>query len=187
MVSLSFVFALGAAGLFGLVWLATQKLAELDAIREWARVSLDIHETRRHALMLDLLTALRAFTLENRDTVESFAITRAAAMRAASQQARRLAEVRLDDGVNRLLEIAGSSKILSASSVFAELRAEIERNQADVVAARDVFADACLDYERALRFAPGLRLATRLLRRGRAECDVVRGHASVETSAAAKA
>ena len=187
MVYLSFAFALGVAGLFGLVWLATQKLAELDAIREWARVSLDIHETRRHALMLDLLTALRAFTLENRDMVEGFAITRAAAMRAASEQARRLAEVRLDDGVGRLLEIAGSSEILSASAVFAELRAEIERNQLDVVAARKVFADACLDCERALRFLPGVRLTTRLLCPGRAVGGIVRSNAPVETSAPAKA
>ena len=81
------MFALGAIGLSGLVWLAAQKLAELDAFHEWARASLDFHETRRHALILDLLTALRAFTVENRETVEAFAITRAAAMRAAQTSA----------------------------------------------------------------------------------------------------
>ena len=187
MVYLSFVFALGAIGLSGLVWLAAQKLAELDAIHEWARASLDVHETRRHALILDLLTALRAFTLENRETVEAFAITRAAAMRAASQQARRQAEIRLDDGVGRLLDIARSSEILAASAVFAELRAEIGRNQSEVLAARDVFADARRKYERALRFAPGLRRAMRLRRPDRA---VHAGHeeqAGAETGVPAKA
>lgn len=164
MVYLSFMFALGAIGLSGLVWLAAQKLAELDAFHEWARASLDFHETRRHALILDLLTALRAFTVENRETVEAFAITRAAAMRAASQQARRLAEMRLDDGVVQLLDIAHSSEILAASAVFAELRAEIEQNQAAVLAAREVFDAASRNYERALRFAPGLRRAMRLRR-----------------------
>jgi hypothetical protein len=187
MVYLSFVFALGAVGLFGLVWLGAQKLSELEAIREWARVSLDIHETRRHALMLDLLTALRAFTLENRDTIEGFAITRAAAMRAATRQARRLAEVRLDDGVGRLLDIAQSSEILAASAVFSELRAEIEQNQADVVTAREIFAVACRDYDRARRLMPGARLAMRLRRLDRAGHGFDRDCTHAESAAPAQA
>jgi hypothetical protein len=187
MVYLSSVFALGVAGLFGLVWLAAQKLSELEAIREWARVSLDIHETRRHALMLDLLTALRAFTLENRDTIEGFAITRAAAMRAATRQSRRLAEVRLDDGVGRLLDIAQSSGILAASAVFSELRAEIERNQSDVMKAREIFAVACRDYDRALRLVPGARLAMRLRRPGRAEQGIDADHMQAAAIAPAQA
>ena len=85
---------------------------------------------------LDLLKALRAFSLEARDAVESVAITRAAAIRAATPQARLQAETKLDLEVRKLLTLAEASPVLRNSVVFAELCAQIDQNQMHILAAR---------------------------------------------------
>lgn len=158
----SYILILGLTGLLCIVWLHLQRLSELDALCDWASATLDAHNARRHALLLDLLKALRAFSLEARDAVESVAITRAAAIRAATPQARLHAETRLDLEVRRLLSLAETSPVLSNSAVFSELIAQIDQNQSDILAARDQSVAFVQSYNRVRRHFPGDWLAARL-------------------------
>jgi LemA protein len=158
----SSILILGLVGLACIVWLHLLRLSELDALCDWANATLSAHNARRHALLLDLLKALRAFSLDARDAVESVAIVRAAAIRAATPQARLQAETRLDREVRRLLSLAETSPVLRNSCVFAELSSQIAQNQEDIVAARDQSAAFVNSYNRVRKNFPGDWLAARL-------------------------
>lgn len=158
----SCILVLGLAGLACIIWLHLLRLSELDALCDWANATLEAHNARRHALLLDLLKALRAFSLEARDTVESVAIVRASAIRAATPQARLQAESRLDHEVHKLLSAAKASPILQNSAVFAELSSQICENQTDILAARDQAVAFVKSYNRVRKHFPGDWLAARL-------------------------
>ena len=158
----SYILILGLVGLACIMWLHFLRLSELDALCDWANATLDAHNAHRHALLLDLLKALRAFTLETRDTVETVSITRAAAIRAATPQARTQAETKLDLDVRKLLLLAETSEVLRHSAVFAELRSQIDQNQMDILAARSQCAAYVNSYNRARKQFPGDHLAERL-------------------------
>lgn len=158
----SCILILGLVGLACIVWLHLLRLSELNALCDWANATLEAHNVHRHALLLDLLKALRAFSLEARDAVESVAITRAAAIRAATPQARLQAETKLDLEVRKLLTLAEASPVLRNSVVFAELCAQIDQNQMDILAARSQSAAFVHSYNRVRNQFPGDWLAQRL-------------------------
>ena len=158
----SYILILGLAGLFCLVWLHLQRLSELDSLCDWANATIDAHNARRHALLLDLLKALRAFSLEARDAVETVAITRAAAIRAATPQARLHAETRLDQDLRKLLSLAETSPVLRNSVAFSELVTQINENESDILAARDQSFALVQSYNRVRKHFPGDWLAARL-------------------------
>ena len=158
----SCILLLGLVGLACIVWLHLLRLSELDALCDWANAALEAHNARRHALLLDLLKALRAFSLEARDAVESVAITRAAAIRAATPQARLQAETKLDLEVRKLLTLAEGSPVLRNSAVFAELCAQIDENHLDILAMRSQSAAFAHSYNRVRDQFPGDWLARRL-------------------------
>jgi len=158
----SCILLLGLVGLACIFWLHLLRLSELDALCDWANAALEAHNARRHALLLDLLKALRAFSLEARDAVESVAITRAAAIRAATPQARLQAETKLDLEVRKLLTLAEGSPVLRNSAVFAELCAQIDENHLDILAMRSQSAAFAHSYNRVRDQFPGDWLARRL-------------------------
>lgn len=158
----SCILVLGLTGLACIFWLHLQRLSELDALCDWAYATLDAHNARRHALLLDLLKALRAFSLEAHDIVESVAIVRASAIRAASPQARLQAESRLDHEMRKLLSAAERSPVLRTSAVFAELSAQVCQNQQDILAAREQAIALVESYNRVRKHFPGDWLAARL-------------------------
>lgn len=158
----SCILLLGLVGLACIVWLHLLRLSELDALCDWANAALEAHNARRHVLLLDLLKALRAFSLEARDAVESVAITRAAAIRAATPQARLQAETKLDLEVRKLLTLAEGSPVLRNSAVFAELCAQIDENHLDILAMRSQSAAFAHSYNRVRDQFPGDWLARRL-------------------------
>ena len=157
----STILVFGLVGLACIIWLHLIRLSELDALCDWAAATLDAHNARRHALLLDLLKALRAFSLESGDIVESVAIVRASAIRAATPQARLQAESRLDQEMGKLLLVAETSPVLRNSVVFAELTSKINQNQADILAAREQAIAFVTSYNRVLKHFPGDWLAAR--------------------------
>ena len=158
----SCILILGLVGLACIFWLHLLRLSELDALCDWANATLDAHNARRHALLLDLLKALRAFSLDARDAVESVAIIRAAAIRAATPEARMQAETRLDLEVRKLMSLAETSPVLRNSAIFAELTSQIDQNQMDIVEARNQSIALVNSYNRVRNHFPGDWLAARL-------------------------
>ena len=157
----SCILVLGLVGLACIIWLHLMRLSELDALCDWATATLDAHNARRHALLLDLLKALRAFSLEASDMVESVAIVRASAIRAATPQARLQAESRLDHEMCKLLSAAETCPVLRNSAVFAELSSQINQNQTDILVAREQAIAFVKSYNRVRKHFPGDWLAAR--------------------------
>jgi len=160
------------ACLAGAIASLTRRLKALDTACEAAAENLAFLETQRHHLLQDLLNALRAFTEQDRQSLERVAANRAAALRAASAPARLLAEIRLNGASDELLNLANSSPLLRASQEFNAFRVQIEQNEHDLFMSRQIWLTAVRDYNQALKSFPLNYLAERLRFAQRAFCDI---------------
>ena len=160
------------ACLAGAIASLTRRLKALDTACEAAEENLAFLETQRHHLLQDLLNALRAFTEQDRQSLERVAANRAAALRAVSAPARLLAEIRLNGASDELLNLANSSPLLRASQEFNAFRVQIEQNERDLSMSRQIWLTAVRDYNEALKSFPLNYLAERLRFAQRAFCDI---------------
>lgn len=150
-----------------LVWRTYNRLMALDSRCEQADADIDVQLKQRHALLPNLLEMVRGFTQHEREAIDAVTQARAAAVRAASPQARLLAEATLGQGVQQLLTIAESYPELQASEHFRELRMEIADTENKLAASRRYLNAAVNEYNATLRQFPANLLAgpLRLMRR----------------------
>jgi LemA protein len=150
-----------------LTWQAYNRVIALDSRCEQAAADIDVQIKHRHGLLPNLLEMVRGFTQHERDAIENVTKARAAAVGAASPQARLLAETTLGVGMQQLLTIAESYPELQASSHFRELRIEIADTENKLSAARRYLNAAVNEYNATLRQFPANLLARplRLARR----------------------
>ena len=160
------------ACLAGAIACMKRQLKALDTACEVAAENLAFLETQRHQLLQDLLNALRAFTVQDRQSLERVAAYRTAALRAASAPARLLAEIRLNGASDELLNLAETSPLLRASEEFSAFRVQIEQNERDLSASRQMWLNAVRDYNEALKSFPLNHIAERLRFAQRAFCDI---------------
>jgi LemA protein len=141
---------------------AYRRLLALDARCEAAAAEVEAELAKRHAMLPALVGVMRAFLPQEREAVEIVVKTHAAVQRAASPQARLLAETRLGDGVRQALAKAHGVERAQTLRDFDELQAALEETDRRLAAARRNLSAAIDAYNAALGGFPARRLATRL-------------------------
>jgi LemA protein len=147
-----------------------RRLAALDARCEAAAAEVEAEIATRHAMLPALVGVLRAFVPQEREAIDIVVKTHAAAQRAATPQARLLAETRLGDGVRHALARAHGAE--QALGDFRELQATLAETDRRVAAARRKLSVAIDDYNAALGRFPARLLAARLRLTPRAFYDI---------------
>lgn len=187
MTLMSWIIALGFAGAAAYVGHAYQRLMKLDARCDQAAAAIDAQFMRRHALLIELIKAVRAFTPHDREAIETVVRARAAALRAPTPQARLLAETTLSDGLRRLLMVAEKSEFLRRSDEFGAFVGELSETERAVARARAELSAAVRSYNSALRQFPFDMLANRLRIARRSFYDIGAEYALFDEAGAAKA
>lgn len=155
-----FAAALGVVAI--LIWQIYNRVIALDSRCEQAAADIDVQIKHRHGLLPNLLEMVKGFAQHERDAIEKVTQARAAAVRAASPQARLLAETTLGAGVQQLLTIAETYPDIKASQHFRELRLEIADTENKLSAARRYLNATVNEYNATLRQFPVNILAGRL-------------------------
>jgi LemA protein len=168
--SIAFV-CLCAAAAFAMLR-AYRRLLALDASCDAAAAEVEAELASRHALLPALVGVMRAFVPHERDAVDAVARNYAATRRAASPQARLLAEARLGDGVRRALSKAQSAEPAQTLRDFRELEAVLEETERRLAAARRRQSMAIDAYNAALSGFPASLFAMRLNLRRRVFYDI---------------
>ena len=137
-----------------LCWQTYNRLIMLDSRCEQAFADIDVQIKHRHALLPNLLETVKGFVKHEHDAIANVTQARAASIRAASPQARLLAETTLGAGMQQLLTIAESYPELQASQHFRELRVEIADTENKLAAARRYLNAAVNEYNATLRQFP---------------------------------
>lgn len=141
---------------------AYRRLLALDARCEVAAAVVEAELSRRHAMLPALVGVMRVFAPHEREAADAVARAHAAAQRAATPQARLLAETRLADSVRQLLAKAGFESRLQKLDDFRELQAALDDAERRLAAARRNLSAATDDYNLALERFPASLFAVRL-------------------------
>lgn len=163
---------------------AYRRLLALDARCEAAAAAIDAEIAGRHVMLPALVGVVRAFAAGERESIGIVVKAHAAVLRAASPQARLLAETRLGDGVRQLLASAEAAPQLQALPEFSELRAALEETERRLGAARRALSVAIEDYNLTLGRFPASLFALRLRLTPRAFYDIGADRAHLDEVAA---
>jgi LemA protein len=158
-----------------------RRLFVLDANCEAAAAAVDAELSHLHALLPPLVGLMRAFAPQEREATEAVARAHAAVQRAASPQARLLAETRLADGAHALIARAGRVAQLRNMHDFSALLEEMAETERRLAAARRKLSGATEAYNRALGHFPENLFALRLRLAPRAFYDIGEEMAAIKS------
>lgn len=151
---------------------ARRHLLALDARCEAAAAAVEAELNALHVMFPALVGLMRAFSPQEREAIDLVARAHAAAQRAASPQAKLLAETRLNDGVHQLLGRAQSVSQIRNLSDFRELQVALDEAERRLADARRMLSVATNDYNCALDRFPESLFAMRLQLTRRAFYDI---------------
>jgi LemA protein len=123
----------------------------------WADI--DVQLTRRHALVPQLVAAVRGYTSHERGVLEAVTELRAQAL--ALESPARLGEIEtaLHEAVGRLLALREAYPELKASDQFLQLQRDLVEVEEHLQFARRFYNGAVRDYHTALQRVPDLLVA----------------------------
>lgn len=143
------------------LWSLCQRIVFLDALCLAQTDNVERLLKQRHHMLHELIQALRALTINDRDNLELIVKIHSDALRIASPNARLLAERRVDDAVLRLLQLAQDIPLLRLSDEFCSFHCEMQRVEKALKASRLALSGLIKDYNKALKRFPINRLAER--------------------------
>jgi LemA protein len=149
-----------------------RRLLALDAKCDAAAAEVDAELARLHALTPPLVGLMRAFAPQEKEAIDAVAKAHSAAQRAASPQARLLAETRLADAVHRLTSRAEGVEQIKLLQDFNALRQEMASAERRLAASRRRLSAMTEAYNRALGRFPESLFAMRLRLAPRAFYDI---------------
>jgi LemA protein len=123
----------------------------------WADI--DVQLTRRHALVPQLVAAVRGYTGHERGVLEAVTELRAKALTLNSPAKLGEVETALHEAVGRLLALREAYPELQASDQFLQLQRDLVEVEGQLQYARRFYNGAVRDYHTALQRAPDLVLA----------------------------
>jgi LemA protein len=122
---------------------------------------IDVHLTRRHELIPNLVATVQAYAEHERSTFEAVtaARTRAVAAEGAGPQAQAIPEAQLEAAMDRLALVAEAYPDLKADARFRELVAELSATENKVAFSRQLYNDTVTSYQTATQSFPGMLVA----------------------------
>jgi LemA protein len=150
---------LGAAALAFL--LLYNRLVKLRNRTESSWSDIDVHLTRRHELIPNLVAAVKAYAKHERATLEAVtaARTRAVAVEGAGPAAQAGPEAQLEAAMGRLALVAEAYPELKADARFRELVDELSATESKVAFSRQLYNDTVTSYQTATQKLPGVLVA----------------------------
>ncbi|MFM8647788.1 MAG: LemA family protein, partial [Methylocystis sp.] len=118
------------------LWSLCQRIVFLDALCLAETDNIQRLLKQRHHMLNELIQALRALTINDRDNIELIVKIHANALRIASPNARLLAERRVDEAVLRLFQLAQQIPLLRLSDEFCSFHCEMQRIEGSLKASR---------------------------------------------------
>ncbi|MBM3575255.1 MAG: hypothetical protein FJX39_05980 [Alphaproteobacteria bacterium] len=118
------------------LWSLCQRIVFLDALCLAETGNIQRLLKQRHHMLNELIQALRALTINDRDNIELIVKIHANALRIASPNARLLAERRVDEAVLRLFQLAQQIPLLRLSDEFCSFHCEMQRIEGSLKASR---------------------------------------------------
>jgi len=164
-VTATVVAALLVAALLAWAAIVFNRLIRLRNQTRTARADIDVQLLRRHDLVPQLVTAVRAYADHERATLDAVTALRARAMGTSDTAALAGLEQALGAGVNRLLALREAYPELAASANFARLQADLVEVETQLQYARRFYNGAVRDLNDAVQRVPDL-LVARLARIG---------------------
>lgn len=138
---------------------AFNRLVRLRNRMRTAWADIDVQLSRRHDLVPQLVTAVRAYAGHERATLESVAQLRAHAMALNSPAQLGAAESELERALDRLLALREAYPDLKASENFAQLQRELVEVEDQLQYARRFYNGAVRDCNDAIGRIPDLLVA----------------------------
>lgn len=160
MTGLGIAAAVGAALLL-LVVVLYNRLVTLRNRVQSAWADIDVHLTRRHELIPNLVAAVRAYAEHERATLDAVVAARTAAVRAEGTGPERQAAIEgeLEQAMGRLAMVAEAYPELKADARFRELAHELAATENKVAFSRQLYNDTVTSYQTATQSFPGVLLA----------------------------
>jgi LemA protein len=149
------------AGLLLLVGLLYNRLVTLRNRTQMAWSDIDVHLTRRHELIPNLVAAVRAYAEHERATLDAVVAARDAAVRAEGTGPERqsTAESELEQAMSQLAVVAEAYPELKADARFRELATELAATENKVAFSRQLYNDTVTAYQTATQSFPGVLIA----------------------------
>lgn len=148
-------------GLLVLVGLLYNRLVTLRNRTQMAWSDIDVHLTRRHELIPNLVAAVRAYAEHERTTLDAVVTARDTAVRAEGTGPERqsAAESELEQAMSQLAMVAEAYPDLKADARFRELATELAATENKVAFSRQLYNDTVTAYQTATQSFPGVLLA----------------------------
>jgi LemA protein len=149
-------------GTAALVALATyNRLVKLRNRTQSSWSDIDVHLTRRHELIPNLVATVQAYADHERTTLEAVtaARTRAVAAEGGGPAAQAGPEAELEAAMGRLALVAEAYPDLKADARFRELVDELSATESKVAFSRQLYNDTVTSYQTATQSFPGVLLA----------------------------
>jgi LemA protein len=155
------------AGVGALLWWTVNRLAALDSRCERAFADIDVQLKHRHALLPNLVAAVKAFQSHELAVLDQLSRAREAALSAGAGAARARAEEALSVSLSQLLGAAQTMPPLQSSEHFQSLCADIAGAELKIAAARRFFNACVAEYNAALRQFPANLIGSKFGGHGR--------------------
>jgi LemA protein len=123
----------------------------------WSQIEVQLK--RRYDLIPNLIETVRGYATHERQTFDSIAAARAAAMSAQGPVEQAKAENMLTGALRSLFSVAEAYPQLQASRNFADLQAELSDTENRIAYSRQYYNDAVLTYNNAVQTMPTMFIA----------------------------
>jgi LemA protein len=153
------IFAIIAAALFLVGALLFNRLVRLRNQVEAAWADIDVQLTRRHDLVPQLVTAVKAYAGHERATLEAVTELRARAVATDSRKQLGQVESALEQALSRIFALRESYPELQASENFAQLQRDLVDVEDHLQYARRFYNGAVRDLNTAVQRVPDVLVA----------------------------